>query len=39
MAFLPPAVEPGDAVEVDARGRSLPAVVVKLPFVAKKKGD
>ena len=37
MAFIPPSVEPGDAVEVEARGKSLPAVVVKLPFVAKKK--
>lgn len=29
---------PGQAVELDARGRPLPATVVALPFVAKKKG-
>jgi aminomethyltransferase len=36
MAFLPPAVEVGDAVEVDVRGRPVSARVVKLPFVSKK---
>jgi glycine cleavage system aminomethyltransferase T len=36
MAFLPPEVEVGDKVEVDVRGRVLPAQVVKLPFVSKK---
>jgi aminomethyltransferase len=38
LAFLPPAVEPGAAVEVDMRGKSVPASVVALPFVSKKKG-
>jgi aminomethyltransferase len=33
LAFLPPAVEPGAAVEVDLRGRPAPAEVVKLPFL------
>lgn len=37
MAFLPPDVEPGAAVEVDVRGRLVPARVVKLPFVSKKR--
>jgi aminomethyltransferase len=35
LAFLPPDVEPGATVEVDVRGRGLPATVVKLPFVQK----
>ena len=35
LAFLPPAVEPGTAVEIDVRGRPLPATVSKLPFVRK----
>jgi len=35
MAFLPPAVEPGTRVTVDARGRELPATVVTLPFISK----
>jgi aminomethyltransferase len=35
LAFLPPDVEPGAAVEVDVRGRVLTASVVKPPFVAK----
>ena len=40
MAFLPPAVQPGAAVEIDARGKRLPGQVVPLPFVSKviKKG-
>jgi aminomethyltransferase len=38
LGFLPPHVEPGAAVELDVRGRRLPADVVPLPFVAKKKG-
>jgi aminomethyltransferase len=38
MAFLPPSVEPGAAVEVEARGKRLAGAVVKLPFVSKKKG-
>jgi aminomethyltransferase len=35
LAFLPPDVEPGAAVEIDVRGRALPAIVVKPPFVKK----
>ncbi len=34
MAFLPPEVEPGTPVEVEARGKVLSGRVVKLPFVA-----
>ncbi|MCU1448738.1 MAG: gcvT [Acidimicrobiales bacterium] len=37
LAFLPPAVDPGAAVEVDLRGRPAPAEVVKLPFLGPKK--
>jgi aminomethyltransferase len=37
LAFLPPDTAPGTAVEIDLRGRAVPATVVKLPFVAKKK--
>jgi aminomethyltransferase len=37
MAFLPPSTAPGDAVEVDARGKRLAGEIVKLPFVSKKK--
>jgi aminomethyltransferase len=33
FAFLPPDLEPGDEVEVDVRGKALPATVVKTPFV------
>jgi aminomethyltransferase len=36
LAFLPPDVETGDVLEIDARGTALPATVVKTPFVAKK---
>jgi aminomethyltransferase len=36
MAFLPPSVEPGTAVEVEARGKRIPGQVVKLPFLSKK---
>ena len=39
MAFLPPDVEPGAAVEVDLRGRPAPAEVVALPFVSKERGS
>ena len=39
LAFLPPEVGPGADVEVDLRGRLVPATVVKLPFVAKQKGS
>jgi aminomethyltransferase len=35
LAFVPPDVGPGAVVEVDVRGRSLAARVVKLPFVQK----
>lgn len=38
MAFLPPHVEPGAAVEVDARGRPMAGEVVRLPFVGRRKG-
>ncbi|HSS11905.1 MAG TPA: glycine cleavage system aminomethyltransferase GcvT [Acidimicrobiales bacterium] len=38
LAFLPPAVEPGVVVELDVRGRPLPARVVPTPFVSKKGG-
>lgn len=38
MAFLSPGVEAGTDVVVDARGREMPARVVPLPFVEKKKG-
>ena len=33
LAFLPPDVEPGAAVEVEIRGQAVPASVVKPPFV------
>jgi aminomethyltransferase len=36
LAFLPPGVDEGTAVELELRGRHLPAKVVPLPFVAKK---
>jgi aminomethyltransferase len=36
LAFLPPESPPGHRVEIELRGRPLPATVVKLPFVAKK---
>jgi aminomethyltransferase len=35
LAFLPPAIEPGAQVDVDLRGRELPATVVKPPFVTR----
>jgi aminomethyltransferase len=35
FALLPPDVEPGDEVEVDVRGKALPATVVKTPFVKR----
>ena len=38
LAFLPPDITPGTAVQIDLRGRPVPATVVTLPFVAKKKG-
>jgi aminomethyltransferase len=39
LAFLPPEVEPGAAVDLDLRGRPVAARVVPLPFVSKKKGQ
>lgn len=33
LALLDPAVQPGDSVEIDVRGRALPCDVVKPPFV------
>jgi aminomethyltransferase len=33
LAFVPPALRPSDAVEIDVRGQLLPAQVVALPFV------
>ena len=35
LAFLPPDTVDGDAVTVDVRGRAVPAVVTKLPFVRR----
>ena len=35
FAFLRPDLEPGAEVEVDVRGKPLPATVVKTPFVAR----
>lgn len=35
LAFLPPSIEPGAAVDVDLRGRATPATVVPLPFLPK----
>ena len=37
LAFLPPDVEDGTAVEIDVRGEAVPATVVPTPFVAKQK--
>jgi aminomethyltransferase len=39
LAFLPPSVEPGAAVEVEIRGRPVPASVAPLPFLRKQKGS
>jgi aminomethyltransferase len=36
LAFMPPEVAEGSAVELDLRGRRVPARVVPLPFVEKK---
>jgi aminomethyltransferase len=36
LAFLPPDLAPGTAVELDLRGRKVPARVVPVPFVKKK---
>ena len=35
LAFLPPELEVGASVEIDARGRPLPAEVVPTPFVSR----
>jgi glycine cleavage system T protein (aminomethyltransferase) len=35
LAFLPPDTMEGDAVTVDVRGRAVPAIVTKLPFVRR----
>ena len=35
MAFLPPSSEPGLHVEIDVRGKRLPAVVSTMPFVER----
>ncbi len=35
LAFLPPDTADGDTVVVDVRGRAVPAVVTKLPFVRR----
>jgi aminomethyltransferase len=37
LAFLPPSIELGTPVDIDLRGRLLPATVVSLPFVGKKR--
>ncbi len=37
LAFVDPGVEVGQSVSLDVRGTHLPGVVVKTPFVAKKK--
>jgi aminomethyltransferase len=36
LAFLPPEIAPDRGVDIDLRGRVLPATVVSLPFVNKK---
>jgi aminomethyltransferase len=35
LAFVPPTVDVGDTVALDARGKSMPARVVKTPFVSR----
>ena len=35
LAFLPPDTVDGDTLTVDVRGRAVPAVVTKLPFVRR----
>jgi aminomethyltransferase len=37
LAFVPPSIELGTPVDIDLRGRLLPATVVSLPFVGKKR--
>lgn len=36
LAFLPPDIGPGTVVDIDLRGRPVPATVAALPFVQKK---
>jgi aminomethyltransferase len=38
LAFVPPEVEVGDALQVDVRGRRLEARVVTRPFVRRAGG-
>ncbi|MDQ1437797.1 MAG: aminomethyltransferase [Acidimicrobiaceae bacterium] len=38
LAFLPPETEPDTAAAVEVRGKPVPGRIVRLPFVAKKKG-
>ena len=38
LGFLDPTIEIGDEVDIDVRGKSLPANVVKLPFVRRDGG-
>jgi aminomethyltransferase len=35
LAFLPPSVAIGDAVQIDVRGSMLDGVVVKPPFITR----
>jgi glycine cleavage system T protein (aminomethyltransferase) len=35
LAFVPPAVQPGDSLQIDVRGQLLDARVVPLPFVKR----
>jgi aminomethyltransferase len=35
LAFLPPDTADGDELTVDVRGRAVPAIVTKLPFVRR----
>ena len=35
LGFLDPEIGPGAEVEIDVRGRSLPATVVETPFVRR----
>jgi aminomethyltransferase len=35
LAFVPPDVDPGDALEIDIRGRRAPATVTETPFVRR----
>ena len=35
LAFVPPELQPGDALQIDVRGQLLDAQVVPLPFVKR----